>query len=217
MSETPQTQNVAEGDENTSAVDARTADLTEFDDGQSIRVHFRTGAITDSETVEGEITTRYTDDTVMIETDDGRRLIVDLEKTFEDGGLRDFDSDETLGRPMFAEPVDEDDSEDADDDSDDDNDDDSWRTMSADECKRNAGLEQKNGVLWEATDSDGDPDDTDETDAEPPTEHGCDACGAPEDKQNVIARPARDKDTNVEMGLPDAVLKCTDCGHQWNA
>jgi len=55
-----------------------------------------------------------------------------------------------------------------------------------------------------------------ETDAEPPTERGCDACGAPEGKQNVIARPARNKDTNVEMGLPDAVLKCTNCGHQWD-
>ena len=54
-----------------------------------------------------------------------------------------------------------------------------------------------------------------ETDTQPPTERGCNACGASEEKQVIIAEPA--KQSPVEMSLPDAVLKCTSCGHEWEA
>ena len=94
---------------------------------------------------------------------------------------------------------------------DDDNDD--WKTMSSAECKRQAGLTQVAGVVYEQTDE----DDTDESenngDHWGPNGDSCPACGASEEKQTVTARPAQN--TNGEMSLPDRVLECTACGVEW--
>lgn len=90
-------------DAQTSPVDVRTTDLSEFEDGETIRVHYRDDPTEPSETVTGVIQCHYTDRRVLIETDEDRRLVVDLSDVAADGGLRDFDTAEVLGRPMFAE------------------------------------------------------------------------------------------------------------------
>ena len=94
-----------------------------------------------------------------------------------------------------------------------DDDDDDWKTMSSAECKRQAGLTQIGGVVYEQTDE----NDTDESenndDHWDPNGDSCPACGASEEKQTVTARPAQN--TNGEMSLPDRVLECTACGVEW--
>ena len=94
-----------------------------------------------------------------------------------------------------------------------DDDDDDWKTMSSAECKRQAGLTQVGGVVYEQTDE----DDTDESENNDDYWNSdgdtCPACGASAEKQTVTARPAQN--TDVELSLPDRVLECTACGVEW--
>lgn len=96
---TPDGENEAE----TSVVEVRTTDLSEFEEGEQIRVHYRDEPTEPSETVTGEISMFYTDRKVLMESEDGTDLIVDLRDTASEGGLREFDSGTVVGRPMFAE------------------------------------------------------------------------------------------------------------------
>ena len=96
----------------------------------------------------------------------------------------------------------------ADNDSDDD-----WKTMSSAECKRQAGLTQVGGVVYEQAADGGDGNDEDNGDHWNPHGDTCPACGASEEKQTVAARPAQN--TDVEMSLPDRVLECSACGVEW--
>ena len=94
-----------------------------------------------------------------------------------------------------------------------DDDDDDWKTMSSAECKRQAGLTQVGGVVYEQTDeddTDGSENNDDHWDA---NGDSCPACGASEEKQTVTARPAQN--TDVEMSLPDRVLECSACEAEW--
>ena len=96
----------------------------------------------------------------------------------------------------------------ADNDSDDD-----WKTMSSAECKRQAGLTQVGGVVYEQTDE-GDTDESKNNDDHwNPNGDTCPACGASEEKQTVTARPAQN--TDVELSLPDRVLECSACDVEW--
>lgn len=86
----------------TTVVDVRTRDLSEFEDGEAVRVHYRDAADEPHKCVTGRIQVRYTDRKALLETDDGQELIVDLADVTEDN-IRDRETGEYLGRGMFAE------------------------------------------------------------------------------------------------------------------
>lgn len=90
-----------ESNPQTSVIDIRTSDLSEFESGESIRVHYRDSDSAPSKCVTGRVALHYTDEKALIETEDGRDLIVNFD--FDRCEIYDFETNETLGRPIFAE------------------------------------------------------------------------------------------------------------------
>lgn len=87
------------------SVEDRTSDMTEFEDGEEIRIYFRTSSSAPASYIEGPIEVRNNDEKVGIKRENGDIVIADFSRSTEGENLYELESDEVLGRAMFAEPA----------------------------------------------------------------------------------------------------------------
>lgn len=83
-------------------LDRRTTNLTEFADDATMTVYYTPDTGAADETLTGTVICRYGDDKVMLDVDD-RRVIVNAANKHDFDSVRDFDTNDAIGRFMFAE------------------------------------------------------------------------------------------------------------------
>lgn len=89
----------------------RTTDMTEFEEGEEIRVYYRTSPSAPSSTIEGEVEIRYNEKKIGFKRSENNDLVIADFSTDAgednlrvlDSNLRLHESDEVLGWAMFAE------------------------------------------------------------------------------------------------------------------
>lgn len=87
------------------SVQDRTRQIGEFDEGEWVRVFYKTSMGSPAKEMEVQVEMHYNEEKAMVTDIEGRELILNLRERHSDN-FREFrrEGDEVLGRGMFVEP-----------------------------------------------------------------------------------------------------------------
>lgn len=88
------------------SVQDRTRQIGEFEEGEWVRVYYKTSMGSPAKTMEVQVEMHYNEEKALVTDDEGRELILNLRERHSDN-FREFrrDGDQVIGRAMFVEPA----------------------------------------------------------------------------------------------------------------